>query len=255
MNPAPGEGDTDGSGSTGRRLFQTVDFRAIGGQGRAEPGRQEVAPRDAGSGGRPQGGRRRDPYSRRLADFGARLAQRAPRRDACGQDLADAPDGWPRRADEGPRAGRRHGRHRPARAAPLRRHGVSAIHQLPVPQRLREHRLAAARRRPSPRRDREARERSGEASEARALSRPEAAEPLRRSAAAHGHRARPRQGRRPRPSRRAPRQSRLQAARGAARGTAAHLRRLGRDLRLRDDGAAGGAAARRQHGDPRRRRA
>ena len=152
-----------------------------------------------------------------------------------------------------PRAGRRHGRHRLARAAPQRRHGLSAIHQLPVPQRLREHRLAAARRRPSPRRDREARERSGEAFEARALSRPQAAEPLRRSAAAHGHRARPRQAGRPRASRRAPRQSRLQAARGAARGTAAHLRRLGRDLRLRDDGAAGGAAARRQHGDPRPR--
>ena len=70
---------------------------------------------------------------------------------------------------------------------------------------------------------------------------------VRRPAAAHRDRARAGQGRRPRAARRAARQSRLQAARGAAHRTAAHLRGVGRDLRLCDDRALGGAAARRRH--------
>ena len=87
------------------------------------------------------------------------------------------------------------------------------------------------------------------AAAADALSRPHAAQPLRRPAAAHRARPRHRQECRPRAARRAARQSRLQAARGTARGTAEDLRRVRRDLRLCHDRAVGGAAARRQHRD------
>ena len=87
------------------------------------------------------------------------------------------------------------------------------------------------------------------AAQAHALSRPHAAQPVGRTAAAHRDRARHLQERRRRAARRAARQSRLQAARGAARGAAEDLRRERHDLRLRHDRAARGAAARRQYGD------
>ena len=70
---------------------------------------------------------------------------------------------------------------------------------------------------------------------------------VRRPAAAHRDRARAGQGRRSGAARRAARQSRLQAARGTAHRTAAHLRGVRRDLRLRHHRALRGAAARRQH--------
>ena len=130
------------------------------------------------------------------------------------------------------------------------RHGLPAVHQLPGDDRLREHRLAAARgrRRRRPRSTSEVRKR-GRAAEADALSRPHAAQPVRRPAAAHGAGPRHRQECQPGAARRAARQSRLQAARGTARRTAEDLRRGRHDLRLRHDRAARGAAARRQHGD------
>ena len=87
----------------------------------------------------------------------------------------------------------------------------------------------------------------GEAPEARAVSEPHAAATVRRPAAAHRDRARAGQGRRSGAARRAARQSRLQAARGTAHRTAAHLRGLRRDLRLRHHRAVGSAAARRPH--------
>ncbi len=83
--------------------------------------------------------------------------------------------------------------------------------------------------------------------QARALSEAHAAAIVRRPAAAHRDRARAGQGRRSGAARRAARQSRLQAARGTAHRTAAHLRGVRRDLRLRDDRAFRGAAARRRH--------
>ena len=89
----------------------------------------------------------------------------------------------------------------------------------------REHRLAAAGRRRRARRDRRARERSRAPAAARQSSAAPARATLRRPAAAHRDRARPRQARETRAARRAARQSRLQAARGIARGIAAHLRR------------------------------
>ena len=76
---------------------------------------------------------------------------------------------------------------------------------------------------------------------------PHAAAAVRRPAAAHRDRARAGQGRRSGVARRAARQSRLQAARGIAHRTAAHLRGIGRDLRLCDDGAFGSPAARRRY--------
>ena len=75
------------------------------------------------------------------------------------------------------------------------------------------------------------------------LPRPHAARPVGRPAAAHRDRPRAGQGRRPSAARRAAGQSRLQAARGAARRAAAHLRGVGRHLRLRHHRAVGGAAA------------
>ena len=68
---------------------------------------------------------------------------------------------------------------------------------------------------------------------------------VRRAAATHRDRPRSGQARRTGAARRAARQSRLQAARGIARGIAAHLRPDRRRPGLRDDGADGGAAARR----------
>ncbi len=76
---------------------------------------------------------------------------------------------------------------------------------------------------------------------------------LRRPAAAHRDSARVGQGFRPHPARRATRQSRLQAARGAARRAAAFLRRAALHRRLCHHRADGGAAVRRQyrHAQPR----
>ena len=88
---------------------------------------------------------------------------------------------------------------------------------------------------------------SREAAAARAVSEAHAAAIVRRPAAAHRDCARAGQGRRSGAARRAARQSRLQAARGTARRTAAHLRGLRRDLRLRHDRTFGSAAARRRH--------
>ncbi len=132
--------------------------------------------------------------------------------------------------------------------------GLPAVHQLPELHRLREHRLAAAGRR----RRRSARSRRGscEAAELLRLT-PMLTAPaeraFRRPAAAHRDRPRAGQGLRPHPARRAARQSRLQAARGAARRAAAVLRRPQLHRRLRHDRADRGAAVRRQHRDAARR--
>ena len=77
----------------------------------------------------------------------------------------------------------------------------------------------------------------------------QAARAFRRPAAALRAGARAGQGRGPRAPRRAARQPRLQAARGAARRDPADLRGIGRDLRLRHHRARGGAAPRRQYRD------
>ena len=74
-----------------------------------------------------------------------------------------------------------------------------------------------------------------------------AAQPVGRPAAAHGAGARHSQECQPRPARRAARQSRLQAARGTARGIAETVCRRRFDLRLCNDRAAGSAAARRPY--------
>ena len=161
-------------------------------------------------------------YPRRVADAAARLAQRAARADAVGQDQPDAADGRARRADLRLDLVRRQGRDRRAGAEAQRRHGLPAVHQLPGDDGLREHRLAAARGRRRQGDDRRARcSKAADAAEADALSRPHAAQPVGRPAAAHRAGARHRQECRPGAARRAARQSRLQAARGTARRTAA----------------------------------
>src|ERR1700675_1281341 len=70
---------------------------------------------------------------------------------------------------------------------------------------------------------------------------------LRRPAQPPARRPRAGQGPRSGPAGRAARQSRLQAARGTAHRTAAHLRGVGRDLRLCDHRTFGSPAARRRH--------
>ncbi len=113
--------------------------------------------------------------------------------------------------------------------------------------RLRKHRLAAAGAGQASRRDREAGSGGGEAAETGTVFGAHAAAIVRRPAATHSDRARAGQGRRPRLAGRAARQSRLQAARGIAHRTAAHLRGVRRDLRLCDDRALRSLAARRPH--------
>ena len=129
---------------------------------------------------------RRGSHPRRVADARARLAQRPARPDAVGQDQPDAADGRARRADRRLGLVRRRRRHRRAGAEAQRRHGLPAVHQLPGDDGLREHRLAAARRRRRRGRDRQ-RGRSAPPSCCKldALSRPHAAQPFRRPAAAH----------------------------------------------------------------------
>ena len=80
--------------------------------------------------------------------------------------------------------------------------------------------------------------------------RPSAGAALGRSAAAHGHRARSDQGCRSAAAGRAARQSRLQAARGAAGRDARDLRRACRHRGLCDDRAGRGADAGRQYRGP-----
>ena len=139
----------------------------------------------------------------------------------------------------------------PVRAA-LGRDGLPAVHQLPEPDASTR---TSPRRSASPARkqaelDRRVRE-TAALMKLTPLLAAQAAGAFRRPAAAHRAGARHRQGRRPRAARRAARQSRLQAARGTARGAAAHLLRHRRDLRLRHDRAGRGAAARRLDRDAR----
>ena len=158
--------------------------------------------------------------------------------------------GRPRPADLGPRARRRQRRHRRAGARALGRDGLSAVHQLPVADRLREHRLAAARARRA-----EGRRSTGGCARRRALLRLEPLLdrlPLQLSGG---------------------QQQRTAIARALVKDAElvlldeplanldyklreelrAELPRIfagdGRDLRLCDDRADRGAAARRQHGD------
>ena len=180
-----------------------------------------------------------------------RHAQRAARADAGRQDVAHAAHGRARRSDE------RAACWSTARTSPASRCGsasVAMVYQqfINYPSLSVYENIASplrVHRRPREEIEQRVRE-AARAAEARALSRPPPAAAVGRPAAAHGPRPRARQGRRAGAARRAARQPRLQAARGAARGTAAHLRGLGRDLRLRHHRAGGGAAARRQHGDP-----
>ena len=120
---------------------------------------------------------------------------------------------------------RRQERDRRPGAEAQRLDGLSAVHQLSESHRLREHRLAAARRSASTRP--RSSERVGSVAELLRLTpmlERQARRALRRPAAAHGDRARARQGFRSHPARRAARQSRLQAARGNARRAAAAVR-------------------------------
>ena len=134
----------------------------------------------------------------------------------------------------------------------VRKRSVAMVYQqfinYPSLHGLREHRFALARAGQAARRDREARGGSRAAAPARAVPEAHAAPALRRPAAAHRDGARAGEGRRSRAARRTARQSRLQAARGAAHRAAAHLRGVRRDLRLCHDRADRSAAARRQHG-------
>ena len=96
-------------------------------------------------------------------------------------------------------------------------------------------------------RDRCPRQAHGRSPASDAAARPAASRAVGRPAAAHRHRPRARQGRRSHPARRAARQSRLQAARGAARRAAQALRRPQLHRRLCHHRADRGAAVRRPH--------
>ena len=210
----------------------------------------ESPPRHARARERQQAGRRVDAHRRRLAPPRARLAERAARPHALRQDHVDAADGRARPTHLGRGQGGRPRRHRAVGPQARRGDGLPAVHQLPGAVGLREHRLPYAPRRHRCGDARPEGARGGRAPEAHRVPRAHAAEPLGRSAAAHGDRPGAGQGRRAGAARRAAGQPRLQAARGAQGGAAAPVRRDGGDLRLRDHRAAGGAPARRSHPRP-----
>ena len=214
------------------------------------PGTDGHDPRTAG---RQQARRRRHPHPRDEPDAGDRGLQRPARRDRRRQDDADQADGRPRAADERRGPVPRQERHRGDPAQAQRQPGAPVLHQLPDHDGLREHRLAAqgVGRRAGRDRAPGARDRRPPAPDPDA--RPPPAGALRRPAAAHRPRPRHRQVERPRAPRRAARQPRLQAARGAARPASRALRRPRRHRRLRDLRAVRGADARRPHRHPRRR--
>ena len=137
---------------------------------------------------------------------------------------------------------------------PVQKRNVAMVYQqfinYPTLTRLREHRLAAARRAAArePRSSARVAERR-RAPAARARSRPQAAGALRRPAAAHRARPGAGQGRRTRAARRAARQPRLQAARGAARRAARASSPTPARSSSTPPPSPRGAAPRRQHRD------
>ena len=111
---------------------------------------------------------------------------------------------------------RRAGPDRPARAQAGRGHGLPAVHQLPLADRVREHRLAPAQRRAAGGGDPAAGGGHGRGAPAEPLARPPPGRAVGRPAAAHGPGPGAGQGRRPAAAGRAAVQPGLQAARGAA---------------------------------------
>ena len=159
-------------------------------------------------------------------DAGAARGDRAAGRHAGRQDHADARDGRARRAHEGPGHGRRPRRDRQAGARAQRRDGVPAVHQLPVDDGGRQHRFAAAGcAARTAKRDIDARvDELAAKLHIEPFLRAPARRAVGRPAAARGAGARAGQERAADAARRAAREPRLQAARGAARGALAVVR-------------------------------